>query len=121
VYYQNLLTEPLVVYASLSVHVISSLGKRALRLAHVRQKKKAADPSSVEGYVIREENDGEEEKKVNAKRSLIPISTQSLDSFYFQPSPFTPTSIVSHHHLQLHQLMNSHQVNWTIRTSLMDS
>ncbi|UZJ56667.1 hypothetical protein CBS101457_005987 [Exobasidium rhododendri] len=57
VYYQNVLTEPLVVYASISIHLLSSLAKRGLQLQRKRRTDRTTDPSSVEGYIIDSRSD----------------------------------------------------------------
>jgi hypothetical protein len=84
VYYQNVLTEPLVVYASLSIHVLSSLVKRLVRMEHSRRRKASADPLEGEGYVIGDDTDSAG-SKTKIKRSST-ISLQTITALILLPA-----------------------------------
>jgi succinate dehydrogenase hydrophobic anchor subunit len=85
VYYQNVLTEPIIVYASISIHVLSSLLKKALQ-AYSRFEARRKDASSVKGYTIGDEVE-DSDKVVNSARSALPpITLQTITGALMIPA-----------------------------------
>jgi hypothetical protein len=85
VYYQNLLTEPIIVYGAISVHVASSLLKKALQTQNLYKARKR-EASPVDGYTISDPNDETTATTPKAKSILPPITLQTVTGLLMIPA-----------------------------------